>query len=97
MKGMLAGAGLTQTLVALPGNAGFDAEVNVAVKYASTDRIQINERKWRGTSICVIRTANYGTQRMLRLDSSRLGRRLALVVPGFLPDINCHSINKAII
>jgi GT2 family glycosyltransferase len=33
--------GLTQTLVLLPGNAGFGAANNVAVNYASTDRILI--------------------------------------------------------
>lgn len=44
MKDMRTGTllyGLTQTLVLLPGNAGFAAANNVAVTYASTDRIMI--------------------------------------------------------
>jgi hypothetical protein len=44
MKDMLTGTqvyGLTQTLVLLPGNAGFGAANNVAVNYASSDRILI--------------------------------------------------------
>jgi len=44
MKDMRTGAqvyGLTQTLVLLPGNAGFGAANNVAVNHASSDRILI--------------------------------------------------------
>jgi hypothetical protein len=44
MKDMRTGTqvyGLTQTLVLLPGNAGFGTANNVAVNYASTDRILI--------------------------------------------------------